>query len=106
MKKYGIIFKTVDTAAWLLIIIPLLTASTRGEPELTFQQYQQLSAAVNDAELAAADGIGGRHALLSMLLNQWGHFVTGASWQIVRFSQRLLDKGWKPGTEPEEDPDW
>jgi hypothetical protein len=106
MKKYGIIFKAVDIVAWLLIIVSLFAAGTHTDPALTFQQYQELSAAVNDAELAAADGVGGRHALLTMLLNQWGYFVTGASWQIVRFAQRLLDKGWKPGTEPEQDPDW
>ncbi len=105
-KKLGIMIKIVDVISILLIIIGLFFAAGKApQPSLTFTQYQELSAAVNEAELAAAEGMGGRHALVVMLLNQWGYIVTGTSWQIIRFAQRLLDKGWKPGTEPKPE-DW
>jgi len=106
MKKLSIITKVIDVISVLLLIIGLFLAATKAShPTLTFAQYQELSAAVNDAEVAASEGMGGRHALVVMLLNQWGYIVTGTSWQIIRFAQRLLDKGWKPGTEPKME-DW
>lgn len=110
LKKLVIIARVVDTISILALIIGFLlivvgVSTPIHEPELTFQQYQELSAVVIDAELAAVDGIGGRHALVVVLLNRWGFIVSGASWQIIRFAQRLLDKGWKPGTEPKAE-DW
>ncbi len=98
-RKLSIIITVVDVLAILMILISLCSST------LTYHQYQALSAAVSEAELAAQEGIGGRHALVVALLNQAGFIVVGTSWEIIRFAQRLLSKGWRPGTEPKQDPD-
>lgn len=96
----------ISKIAIILILLGLIQGLFLSTPELTFSQYQELGALVDDAELAAMEGVGGRHNIVVSVLRQWGFIVTGASWQIVVFAKRLLDKGWKPGTEPRGIGDW
>lgn len=74
-------------------IIPLIWTANGNGPVLSREQYLALEAAVNDAEQAAVEGTGGKHAYIVMLLERWGIPVASTtSWQIVRFAQHLLEK--------------
>ena len=60
---------------------------------LSFNQYQDLQNALDDAESAAIEGVGGRHAILMMILRLLGYVVTGPT-EAIKLAKRLLDKGW------------
>ncbi len=60
---------------------------------LSFNQYQDLQNAVDDAESATIEGVGGRHAILMMVLRMLGYVVTGPV-EALKLAKHLLDKGW------------
>jgi len=98
-----LVVRAIDVITLLLPVILIMSYSLAAEsgsgPVLTHAQWMALEMAVNEAEIAATEDVGGRHAIIVMLLEQWGIPVaSSASWQIVRFAQRLLERGWKQGT--------
>ena len=61
--------------------------------KLTFQQYQELQSALDDAASASIENVGGRHALLIALLYRLGTPVISTQ-EAVSKATKLLEKGW------------
>jgi hypothetical protein len=60
--------------------------------KLSVDDYYELQTALDDAEDAAVEGMGGRHAILVMVLNGLGYAVRGVA-EALRVARELLERG-------------
>ncbi len=103
--------KLINLISILLMLVGIfqiaMTSTNPAAPVLTFDQYQAVGQMISEAELAVQENMGGRHLILVSTLSSWGFFFTGASWQVVKFAQKLMENGWIEGSQPKNNAgDW